>query len=223
MFFNCENFLYFYNTQTQMKTFILFFFLFLGKSFSAQQAEEFKIIKDYFDNQESMLKSGFAKKYETLKDASSKEQIRKQYCEFISKLDSIRNVAYLGALIRVKNREELNFIKKNNSNSVEENKAIIESKPEFPNGLNSLREKVANLFYSEGLKADKKELSTVLSFVVEKDGTISDIRASGDNANLNKQAEIALYLLPEKFTKPAIINGNAVRYSFKLPLVVKFD
>ena len=205
-----------------MKTFLLFFFLFLGKLFPAQQAEEFKIIKDYFDNQESMLKSGFAKKYENLTDASSKEEIRKQYCEFMSKLDSIRNVAYLGALIKVKNREDLNFITKNNT-LLTDDKAKIESTPEFPNGLNSLREKVANLFYSEGLKADKKELSTVLSFVVEKDGTISDIRASGDDANLNKQAEIALYLLPEKFTKPAIINGNAVRYSFKLPLVVKFD
>jgi len=205
-----------------MKTFLLFFFLFLGKLLPAQQAEEFKIIKDYFDNQESMLKSGFAKKYETLTDASSKEEIRKQYCEFMSKLDSIRNVAYLGALIKVKNREDLNFITKNNT-LLTDDKTKIESKPEFPNGLNSLREKVANLFYSEGLKADKKELSTVLSFVVEKDGTISDIRASGDDANLNKQAEIALYLLQEKFAKPATINGIAVRYSFKLPLVVKFD
>lgn len=206
-----------------MKTFLLFFFLFLGKLLPAQQAEEFKIIKDYFDNQESLLKSGFAKKYETLTDATSKEEIRKQYCEFISKLDSIRNISYLGALIKVKNREELSLITKERLASSEDHKVAIESKPEFPNGLNSLREKVANLFYSEGLKADKKELSTILSFVVEKDGTISDIRASGDDANLNKQAEIALYLLPEKFTKPAIINGNAVRYSFKLPLVVKFD
>lgn len=205
-----------------MKT-LLFFFLFLGELLSAQQAEEFKIIKDYFDSQEAMIKSGFAIKYEKLTDAFSKEEIRKQYNEFISKLDSIRNVAYLGALIKVKNREELAQIKKDHQNSTQNNTTKIESKPEFPNGLNSLREKVTNLFYSEGLNADKKEISTILSFVVEKDGTISDIRAFGDDAYLNKQAEIALYLVPEKFAKPATIKGNAVRYSFKLPLVVKFD
>jgi hypothetical protein len=86
-----------------------------------------------------------------------------------------------------------------------------------------LRDKVANLFYSDCLQAEKKEVSTMLSFVVEEDGSITDIRAFGDDTNLNKQAEIALYLLPEKFTKPATVNGNAVRYSFQMPLVVKFD
>ena len=161
-------------------------------------------------------------KYKSVADDSLKLEIRKQYTEFISKLDSIRNVAYLGALIKVKNREDLCLIEKNQSQLFGEKKSI-ESKPEFPNGLNSLRDKVANLFYSDCLAVDEKEISTMLSFVVAEDGSISEVRASGDNANLNKQAEIALYLLPEKFTKPATMNGNAVKYSFQMPLVVKFD
>ena len=204
-----------------MKTYLFFFFLILGRLLPAQQAEEFRIIKDYFDNQESLIKSGFAKKYKTLSTDSSKVEIRKQYTEFMSKLDSIRNVAYLGALIKVKNREDLHLITKTSQNFTQNKN--IESKPEFPNGLNSLRDKVANLFYSDCLQAEKKEVSTMLSFVVEEDGSITDIRAFGDDTNLNKQAEIALYLLPEKFTKPATVNGNAVRYSFQMPLVVKFD
>ena len=182
----------------------------------------FRIIKNYFDNQENIIKTGFAKKYKSVADDSLKLEIRKQYTEFISKLDSIRNVAYLGALIKVKNREDLCLIEKNQSQLFGEKKSI-ESKPEFPNGLNSLRDKVANLFYSDCLAVDEKEISTMLSFVVAEDGSISEVRASGDNANLNKQAEIALYLLPEKFTKPATMNGNAVKYSFQMPLVVKFD
>lgn len=204
-----------------MKTYLFFFFLILGRLLPAQQAEEFRIIKDYFDNQESLIKSGFAKKYKTLSTDSSKVEIRKQYTVFMSKLDSIRNVAYLGALIKVKNREDLHLITKTSQNFTQNKN--IESKPEFPNGLNSLRDKVANLFYSDCLQAEKKEVSTMLSFVVEEDGSITDIRAFGDDANLNKQAEIALCLLPEKFTKPATVNGNAVRYSFQMPLVVKFD
>ena len=205
-----------------MKTYLLFTFLLLGKLFSAQQTEEFRIIKNYFDNQENIIKTGFAKKYKSVADDSLKLEIRKQYTEFISKLDSIRNVAYLGALIKVKNREDLCLIEKNQSQLFGEKKSI-ESKPEFPNGLNSLRDKVANLFYSDCLAVDEKEISTMLSFVVAEDGSISEVRASGDNANLNKQAEIALYLLPEKFTKPATMNGNAVKYSFQMPLFVKFD
>ena len=205
-----------------MKTYLLFTFLLLGKLFSAQQTEEFRIIKNYFDNQENIIKTGFAKKYKSVADDSLKLEIRKQYTEFISKLDSIRNVAYLGALIKVKNREDLCLIEKNQSQLFGEKKSI-ESKPEFPNGLNSLRDKVANLFYSDCLAVDEKEISTMLSFVVAEDGSISEVRASGDNANLNKQAEIALYLLPEKFTKPATMNGNAMKYSFQMPLVVKFD
>ena len=205
-----------------MKTYLLFTFLLLGKLFSAQQTEEFRIIKNYFDNQENIIKTGFAKKYKSVADDSLKLEIRKQYTEFISKLDSIRNVAYLGALIKVKNREDLCLIEKNQSQLFGEKKSIV-SKPEFPNGLNSLRDKVANLFYSDCLAVDEKEISTMLSFVVAEDGSISEVRASGDNANLNKQAEIALYLLPEKFTKPATMNGNAVKYSFQMPLVVKFD
>ncbi len=205
-----------------MKTYLLSTFLLLGKLFSAQQTEEFRIIKNYFDNQENIIKTGFAKKYKSVADDSLKLEIRKQYTEFISKLDSIRNVAYLGALIKVKNREDLCLIEKNQSQLFGEKKSI-ESKPEFPNGLNSLRDKVANLFYSDCLAVDEKEISTMLSFVVAEDGSISEVRASGDNANLNKQAEIALYLLPEKFTKPATMNGNAVKYSFQMPLVVKFD
>lgn len=205
-----------------MKTYLLLMSLFFGGLLSAQQAEEFKVIKDYFDNQESIIKSGFAKKYKTLTDDSSKEDLRKQYTEFTSKLDSIRNVAYLGALIKVKNREDLHLVAKTHQNYTCDNKTI-QSKPEFPNGLNSLRDKVANLFYCDFVQAEKKEVSTVLNFVVEEDGSISDVRASGDDVNLNKQAEIALYLLPEKFTKPATVNGNAVRYSFQMPLVVKFD
>ena len=99
-----------------MKTYLFFFFLILGRLLPAQQAEEFRIIKDYFDNQESLIKSGFAKKYKTLSTDSSKVEIRKQYTVFMSKLDSIRNVAYLGALIKVKNREDLHLITKTSQN-----------------------------------------------------------------------------------------------------------
>jgi hypothetical protein len=56
--------------------------------------------------------------------------------------------------------------------------------------------------------------------VVEKDGSLSEISADGELPAFNKQAE-TLYLLPDKF-KPGTINGNAVRYMFKLPIRMRW-
>ena len=204
-----------------MKTISVTIFLVIFSFGFSQQNDEFKRVKMYFDSQKQLIDTEFQKKYNSETNLFVKENLKKDYNYFIQKIDSIRNVAYLGALIKVKNREDLHLITKTSQNFTQNKN--IESKPEFPNGLNSLRDKVANLFYSDCLQAEKKEVSTMLSFVVEEDGSITDIRAFGDDANLNKQAEIALYLLPEKFTKPATVNGNAVRYSFQMPLVVKFD
>ena len=93
--------------------------------------------------------------------------------------------------------------------------------PEFPNGINSLREKVVDLFYSDGIIVEGRELKTIVKFVVEKDGSLSEISADGEIPAFNKQAEIALYLLPDKF-KPGTINGNTVRYMFKLPIRMRW-
>lgn len=203
-----------------MKTTFIAFLLMLGGIFSAQQSQEFKEIKDYFDSQKQLLRVQFLKKYHSETSPEIKLKIKKDYSDFMQKMDSVRNTAYLGALIRVKNIEDLNRNKLADRDSVKNE--TVET-PEFPNGLDSLREKVAELFYSDGITAEGKELNTTLSFVVEKDGSISQINAEGETPAFNKQAEIALYLLPEKFEKPGKIDGNAVRYMFKMPIRMRID
>lgn len=194
--------------------------LMLSCAISAQQSHEFKEIKDYFDSQKELLKVQFHQKYLSEKNPLYKKKIKADYMMFMQKIDSVRNSAYLGALIRVKNTEDLNKIITNHGDFV--NNKNVET-PTFPNGIDSLRKKVAELFYSEAIKYDGREINAVLSFVVEKDGTISDVRAEGDVPAFNKQAEIALYLLPDKFEKPGKIDGNAVRYMFKMPLRMRLD
>jgi hypothetical protein len=54
---------------------------------------------------------------------------------------------------------------------------------------------------------------------VEKDGSISNVHAQGDNFTFNRQAEIALYSLAEKFS-PAIFKGDPTVYRFKIPLTL---
>lgn len=214
---------YFCINKTQMKTILLTAFLLAGSMLFGQQNEEFRLIKQHFDRQENLLKIEFVKKYNNAFTAQEKETVKKDFTEFMLKLDSIRNTAYLGALIRVKNVEELEYLKGQSSSNVKACHTEIDEAPEFPNGIDALREKVASLFYSKGIEYCKNELNTTVSFVVDENGSITDIKAEGENISFNKQAEIAMYLISEKFTKPALQKGNAVKYAFRMPLSIKFE
>jgi preprotein translocase subunit SecA len=123
----------------------------------SQQNDEFKRVKMYFDSQKQLIDTEFQKKYNSETNLFVKENLKKDYNYFIQKIDSVRNVAYLGALIRVKNNEGLKNINAKNEEIEFQN---VET-PEFPNGINSLREKVAELFYSDGMITGGKELNTL--------------------------------------------------------------
>lgn len=201
----------------------LFFFC-MNFSF-AQQNEEFKGVKDYFDYQRFMLNSQFKKRFDTEKNNSEKLTIKKDFVVFMRKMDSIQNTAYIGSLIKVKNREDLRRINLKDSSELHvENpkKRELNEEAKYPGGIENLREQVANLFYSEAVLANEELLKTQVTFMVEKDGSISCVHAEGDSFTFNRQAEIAMYLLPEKFS-PALMNGTAVRYRFQLPLSMNFE
>ena len=204
----------------QMKAIFIATLLALCNFVYAQQNTEFKEIKDYFDSQKSLLKTEFQKKYLAETNPLKKDKIKADYKDFVQKIDSVKNVAYLGALIRVKNTEDLKKVVHHPEVKMDNQEV---EKPEFPNGINSLREKVAELFYADGICCDDKELNTILKFVVEKDGSISEITAEGETPSFNKQAEIALYLLSDKFQKPGTVNGNAVRYVFRMPIRMRLE
>ena len=96
----------------------------------------------------------------------------------------------------------------------------VEKIPDFPGGMQAFYSFVAQNFTAP--EADGVNGKIYIQFVVEKDGSISSVKAEGDNFSFNRQAEIALYLLPEKF-EPAFINGTAVRYRFRLPVAMDFE
>ena len=192
---------------------------------SAQQNNEFKSVKDYFDYQRFMLNNEFKKRFDKEQDVSEKLNIKSDFSQFMKKMDSVQNTTLIGALIKVKNREDLNWLNFQDLPQMNvENPAKKQLSIEaiYPGGFENLRSQVANLFYSDAVYTQEKQLRTQVVFVVEKDGTISSVHAEGDNVTFNRQAEIAMYLLPEKFD-PAFINGNAVRYRFRLPLAMNFD
>lgn len=204
---------------------MLFLTLFSCISFlGAQQNEEFLSAKKYFDYQRFMLNKEFKNKFDREKDLPVKIAIKKDFAEFMVKMDSIQNTAFIGTLIKVKNREDLSKIFTKNLPKLQiENvkKSDVTEDAQYPGGFETLRKEVADLFYSDAVLVDQKLLKANVVFVVEKDGSISFVKAEGDNFSFNRQAEIAVYLLPQKFS-PAKIAGNSVRYRFKLPVAMSF-
>ena len=205
------------------KLLILSFLFTLSFSF-AQQNEEFKAVKNYYDYQRIMLNKEFKKKFDKEVRNADKISVQQDFLEFMVKLDSIQNNALVYALVRVKIREDLNRFKlPMQAASLSDNplKTDLSSNANYPGGFNIMRQQIMELFYTDAILSNEKLMKTDLLFVIEKDGSISSVKAEGDNFTFNRQAEIALYLLPEKFS-PAFINGTPIRYRFRLPLAMNF-
>lgn len=91
----------------------------------------------------------------------------------------------------------------------------------FKGGIDAFRKRVINSF-DTGSVADESIVSAVITFVVEKDGSISNIKVSGDNSAFNKEAERTVKSIRTKWT-PAQFKGKSVRSSFRMPISMKID
>ncbi|MGG5209133.1 energy transducer TonB [Chryseobacterium sp. MIQD13] len=181
-------------------------------------------MKNYYNQHRNMLNTEFKKKFDAEPDSFKKANIKLDFILFMKKMDSIENVAMIGALLKVRNLEDLQFLKtpKGISKNNPEKAVVFEKSADYPGGFNTLREEVAHLFYTGGVYTETKTVKTNVTFIVEKDGSISNVHAQGDNFTFNRQAEIALYSVSEKFS-PAIFKGDPVRYHLRLPLTLTIE
>lgn len=204
--------------------YFLFFFTILAAPLFSQQTDDFRSVKTYYNQHRSMLNQEFKKKFDKEQNTFVKASIKNDFQFFMKKMDSIENVALIGALLKTKNLEDLQHFKGSglNPSNNHDLPKTIDKNADYPGGINALRQEVANLFYSEGVFSEIKDVKTQVAFVVEKDGSISNVKAEGENFTLNRQAEIALYSVAEKFS-PSFINGIPVRSRFRLPLSLKID
>lgn len=204
----------------------LLYIIFILQSFFcfSQQTEEFKNVKNYYNHHRSLLNTEFKKKFETETGILNKSAIKNDFLFFMKKMDSIENVALIGALLKVKNLEDLSRLqsKTTKSQNTYEPVTVIDKTADYPGGVNALRQEVSNLFYTDGVYTEIKNIKTSVAFIVEKDGSITNVQAQGDNFTFNRQAEIALYSISEKFS-PAVYKSNPVRYRFKLPLTMNIE
>lgn len=98
----------------------------------------------------------------------------------------------------------------------------VEQTAEFPGGINAFRNKFQNSFDGSAMNGDEGAVKTEITFVVERDGTITDVKANGKNSDFNSEAVRTIKSIKNKWT-PAKINGQSVRYRFRFPVSMNFE
>ncbi len=98
-----------------------------------------------------------------------------------------------------------------------------EKQASFPLGDMALRQMISKNFKMKNVITNNAEqISCDLTFIIDKEGSMTYIRALGSNDSFNKEAERAISKIKQKWT-PAEINGQKVHYRFKIPLTIRFD
>ena len=98
----------------------------------------------------------------------------------------------------------------------------VEQLAEFPGGINKFRSNVSNNFDTGVMDGDEGVVKTTITFVVERDGSITDVKADGPNKGFNAEAIRTVKSIKNKWS-PAKINGQAVRYRYRLPVAMQFE
>ncbi|KQR93827.1 energy transducer TonB [Chryseobacterium sp. Leaf180] len=98
----------------------------------------------------------------------------------------------------------------------------VEQVAEYPGGINAFRNKVQSNFDGSAMNGDEGTVKTEITFVVERDGSITDVKANGKNSDFNSEAIRTIKSIKNKWA-PAKINGQSVRYRFRLPLTMNFE
>ncbi|SHM15520.1 energy transducer TonB [Flavobacterium chilense] len=98
----------------------------------------------------------------------------------------------------------------------------LDKLPEFPGGMAKFYTYVGNNFNRPELDAEKT-LRVYVSFVIERDGSITDIMVKNDPGyGIGKEAIRVLKSLKTKWI-PGVLNGKAVRTAYNLPITIKTE
>jgi TonB family protein len=99
----------------------------------------------------------------------------------------------------------------------------VEQTAEYPGGMSAMLKFILkNLKYPQAARRMGVEGKVWVTFIVEKDGSISNIKISkGVNADLDREAIRIVSLFPN--WSPGMQNGHPVRSQFVLPIPFKLD
>ena len=96
----------------------------------------------------------------------------------------------------------------------------VDRASEFPGGINAFRKKIADNFRGRkvlGVGLVRCEIS----FIIENDGRMSNIKANGSNDSFNVEAIRAVSKINDKWSS-AKVNGEKVRSFYRIPLTMRF-
>lgn len=98
---------------------------------------------------------------------------------------------------------------------------VVQHKAAPKEGFEKFFESYIRKFSAKGLGGNEKEILIKLRFVVEKDGSFTDIKVVDDKHGLGNEAIRVLKAMPN--WKPAQHNGRTVRSQFTLPIKVRIN
>ena len=100
---------------------------------------------------------------------------------------------------------------------------VVEVSPEFPGGLDSLYNFIySNLRYPQSAMRYKLEGRVFITFVVEKDGSITNVRILRDiGGGCGQEAKRVVEMMPKWI--PGKQNGKTVRVQYNLPITFKLN
>ena len=100
---------------------------------------------------------------------------------------------------------------------------VVDNEPEFPGGMENLYQYIAtNVQYPAKAKTDKIAGRVFISFVIEKDGSISNIKTLHcPDESLCQEAVRVVKAMPK--WKPGRVKGKKVRVQFTLPINFQLD
>ena len=95
---------------------------------------------------------------------------------------------------------------------------LVEHDPEFNGGMEGLYQYLAaNIKYPADAKAEKVQGRVYVSFVIEKDGSVSNVKiVRSPDERLSREAERVVKAMPK--WKPGRQSGKKVRVSYTLPI-----
>ncbi|ESU22251.1 hypothetical protein FEDK69T_22330 [Flavobacterium enshiense DK69] len=109
------------------------------------------------------------------------------------------------------------------NNSTVEIPGTLEVMPQYPGGVAAFLNTVGKKFKTPEVDENVKSLRVIVYFVIEKDGTLSNIKVTKDPGyNLGKEAERVLKSMNTKWT-PGYKNGKPVRTAYTLPITVNIQ
>lgn len=159
----------------------------------------------------------------------------KYFEEYLKKEEAVHMSFKIKAIIKgqdtipIKKNVDANIVNKVEEKSLQDISTAVEGKAadlvpaEYPGGVNELRKIVAKNFNSAIFGETNNLVRSTITFVVDKNGSIRDLKAEGENEKFNNEVFRVTKEANENITwKPATKDGEPVAYRYNLPIGMQF-